>query len=394
MGILQTIADGAGDWWNNPLTQISMGLFATNSGNYGNPNIGQGVMTGMNNYASLQEQARKRAEEERLRQREQTLWDQQQSDRAAMMKATGGVPLDVYKFKNPQLDPDEISFDQWMKMTPAEQSAYIAFRNTRSTGSNDTSNIRDLNHLIALEKKYPPTKDDQGNTIDHPYVRIFKEQLARSQWFNAGTAHVNSANGQSIKIDHAGKKIDEAEGAAIAERLLAFPQAMQAAASYRSAAVDQLDDVNRLLGITEPGTTGFNSYLSSIPMTDANAWMNLRDTIVSNIAMEKMAQLKELSATGSTGFGALSEKELKLLMDFRGSLEQSQRPEDIKRILERYADHLEGAKSRYERAMQQEVEWYEKNKGNFRKDNQVDTSAYKNDKPRSVSDIRNDPRYK
>ncbi len=374
MGLLQTIADGASDWWNNPLTQIGMGLFSTNTGNYGNPNIGAGISTGMNNYASLMEQARQRKleEEERQRQRtlqerDDTLWGQQQSDRQAIMKATGGIPLDAYS----KLNPSEVDFSQWSKMTPEQRRAYeqyLMLQRLNSTNDWRTKEIKNEQYREQLVKQY--------GSEDHPAVKRFDEAIRKSQWLNTGTAFVNPFDLNSIDIDNKGKKIAEAEGAAVAERLLAFPKAMSAAAIAKQYAQDQKDDVLRLYNITDTGSTGWGALLTSIPMTDAANWARLRDTVVSNIAMEKMQELKMLSANGSTGFGALSEKELKILQDFRGDLSQTNDPKEIKRILERYSKHLSESADRFERAMQEEIEWYENNKKEFSPSNQVDTSKY------------------
>lgn len=91
-----------------------------------------------------------------------------------------------------------------------------------------------------------------------------------------------------------------------------------------------MSDLNELSDLTGYNTAGFGKWLNIIPMTDSKRWMTLRDTVTSNLALDKLMQLKSLSATGASGFGALSEKELRVLTDHLGNLEQANDPATIK----------------------------------------------------------------
>ena len=57
------------------------------------------------------------------------------------------------------------------------------------------------------------------------------------------------------------------------------------------------------------------------------------------IVLEAMAEARKGSKVGATGFGALSEKELKLLASTWGSLSQAQSPEQLKPVLDRLENH-------------------------------------------------------
>jgi hypothetical protein len=61
---------------------------------------------------------------------------------------------------------------------------------------------------------------------------------------------------------------------------------------------------------------GLNQAVSSvIPWTDAKALSNLVSSLNSEKAIGTLEELKSQSRTGATGFGALSEKELTLLLN-------------------------------------------------------------------------------
>ena len=110
--------------------------------------------------------------------------------------------------------------------------------------------------------------------------------------------------------------------------------------------------LNEMSGLVKHDTAGFGSWLRTTPLTDATYVSELKSTIQSRLALAKMMSLKSASSTGSTGFGALSEKELKLLTDFQGSLALAQDPKDIKRVLMKIYNHLEHQNSMYDRKLQ------------------------------------------
>lgn len=56
---------------------------------------------------------------------------------------------------------------------------------------------------------------------------------------------------------------------------------------------------------------------------------NMHKTLISNVALRTMQDLKAASATGATGFGALSEKELQVLQDSIGNLRLSSTKDEL-----------------------------------------------------------------
>ena len=116
--------------------------------------------------------------------------------------------------------------------------------------------------------------------------------------------------------------------------------------------------LNEMSGLAKHDTVGFGSWLRKTPLADATYVAELKSTIQSRLALAKMMALKAASSTGSTGFGALSEKELKLLTDYQGSLALAQNPEDIKKVILKIYNHLEHSNSEYSKKLQRNKEKY------------------------------------
>lgn len=107
---------------------------------------------------------------------------------------------------------------------------------------------------------------------------------------------------------------------------------------------DSMNDL-KAPGWPAAGTTSIPFALS----TDSNAG-RLRahlTPITSGVALQRMQQLKQASATGSTGFGQLSEKELGVLVNNMGSLDPNKTAPDI------LANNLQTIKQQYQAFMDQ-----------------------------------------
>lgn len=93
--------------------------------------------------------------------------------------------------------------------------------------------------------------------------------------------------------------------------------------------------------------TGWGSFLKGLPGTDANALSKSIDTIKANIGIDKMNEMRQNSATGATGLGAMSDFENRLLQSTLASLDQDQDPATLSRNLRRvraiYSGLLDGS---------------------------------------------------
>ncbi|BAQ84590.1 hypothetical protein [uncultured Mediterranean phage uvMED] len=89
------------------------------------------------------------------------------------------------------------------------------------------------------------------------------------------------------------------------------------------------DAISRAFPIIGPFSTGFGSYLKSVPLTDAKSLDTLFTTIKANIGFDKLQAMREASPTGGA-LGQVSNQELSSLQSVFGNLDQSQDDEQLK----------------------------------------------------------------
>ena len=196
--------------------------------------------------------------------------------------------------------------------------------------------------------------DAKGKVITHglPYD-------PRNPYLDIGTGYVDPNDPEgTIQKRLAQQKFEEKRG--ISDQ--AFYDDFTAETSVIEESVYENNETKRLLnemsGLTTHDTVGFGSWLRKTPLSDAAYVAELKSTIQSRLALAKMMALKAASSTGSTGFGALSEKELKLLTDYQGSLALAQSPDDIKNVILKIYNHLEHSNSEYGKKLQRNKEKY------------------------------------
>lgn len=129
-------------------------------------------------------------------------------------------------------------------------------------------------------------------------------------------------------------------------------------------------------------TTGFASLANKIPHMGPIAWKEAKDVIVSRLAVDKMAELKAMSSTGSTGFGALSQKELETLQKQLGSLEQAQAPKDIQRNITQILRLLSKSEAKFNKVAEDEIKWYNRNRLPHQEEYKAESSG-----PKAISDM-------
>jgi hypothetical protein len=104
-----------------------------------------------------------------------------------------------------------------------------------------------------------------------------------------------------------------------------------------------MDEMDRLLNLVEESpsmTTGFGTFLSKIPTTDARNAQRLADTIKGNIGFDRLQRMREESPTGGA-LGQVAVQELMALQSTMGSLDLGQDAETVKynvnRLKQQYA---------------------------------------------------------
>ena len=77
---------------------------------------------------------------------------------------------------------------------------------------------------------------------------------------------------------------------------------------------------------------GYGSYLQNLPNTEAIKFKGYLDTIKANLGYEELQNMRDNSPTGGA-LGAISERETTFLQSMQASLDQAQKPEDLRKIL-------------------------------------------------------------
>ena len=106
--------------------------------------------------------------------------------------------------------------------------------------------------------------------------------------------------------------------------------------------------------LISPYTTGYGSFLSALPLTDAKTLQNNINTIKSNLAFAQLTALKEASKTGASGLGAVTRNEFEALQSTISQLDPQSKnfASDLDRIDKAYTrllNQLEGKTERAER---------------------------------------------
>jgi hypothetical protein len=81
-----------------------------------------------------------------------------------------------------------------------------------------------------------------------------------------------------------------------------------------------LDTIKQTKGLVSKSTTGFGSYLSGIPTTEAMTLADNTEQIKASVALTKLMEMKKESKTGASGLGALNIKELETIQSILGKL--------------------------------------------------------------------------
>lgn len=143
-----------------------------------------------------------------------------------------------------------------------------------------------------------------------------------------------------------------------ATRLTEFFETADAAEETLLFAQNRRDDIQKLYADTNNFTTGPGSLLAGFVFTDAADWKRLQETVVSNIGLAKIMDLKAGSKQGATGLGALNEEELLMLQRHAGNLAGATNPAEMKRILRRLDRDLKGMQDRRMRGLSRELIFY------------------------------------
>lgn len=186
-----------------------------------------------------------------------------------------------------------------------------------------------------------------------------QQQQARDAWrsqtyLNQGTQFApTTGQGPAVPIYNQQAASEKAQGAGYGKAQSDYVTGYGAMRDVEDDFISNLRETKALIseagnnaGITN---TGWMSYLDQIPATDARTMTNLVETIQSRVAMDQMMNLKAASPTGSTGFGALSQKELSVLQDYLGKIDTKAKPAVVKRQMRRVFTMMDNMEKRYDK---------------------------------------------
>jgi hypothetical protein len=120
----------------------------------------------------------------------------------------------------------------------------------------------------------------------------------------------------------------------------AFVKTQETEKKSNDAAMARTQEAELVIGkidsaLSKVGRTsaGVGSYLAGIPGTKATDLESDLDTINSSLGLGKLMELKNNSKAGASGMGALSDKEMNLLISAVTSLKQKQSPDQLRKNL-------------------------------------------------------------
>jgi hypothetical protein len=240
------------------------------------------------------------------------------------IRKEGLSQLSQYQQKrNSTKDGDGVSMEQYLAMTDAEKREVDAFRKF-----NRPTAIQKADRLL-----------EAGAKSAEAYIAEARA-LGMDNWVDLGdhlenTILVGLPRDQQIRLrkEIAAVKAKEKVGVEQGQFVADYGVAMASGDTMWDDLDYSIEVLSDLAGMTDYSTTGFASWLAGVPAMSATEWRDKRDTLVARLGLGKLMELKAGSSTGSSGLGALSEKELKVLQDFYGNLNQAKTPRKIKREL-------------------------------------------------------------
>ena len=218
--------------------------------------------------------------------------------------------------------------------------------------------------IVAATKWY--MGDDWEKATLEERQQAMRDVKRQRQFVQTETDYIdpyNRRNNISRNLIQGG--VDKDRAPVIARRLNEFYEDVNQTEFFLENTQTQRERVQQLYRNVE-GNTGWWALAASIPDIKSEGgsreWQQIRDTVVSNIGLDKILDLKASSAQGATGLGALNEKELEMLQKHKGSLEQANSPEALRRVLLQMDRDMDLLQKRRMRALQRERAWYNRNK--------------------------------
>jgi len=146
-------------------------------------------------------------------------------------------------------------------------------------------------------------------------------------------------------------KIPQTTGTAGGVSTIQTPQSQEAQVSQAEALnelTSRTKDIRDVIGETKKlisgYTTGYGSFLSVLPLTDAKTLQNNLESIKANLSLSQLTALKEASKTGASGLGQVTRNEFDALQSTIAKLDPQSKT---------FADDLDKVDRTYSRLLKQ-----------------------------------------
>lgn len=150
----------------------------------------------------------------------------------------------------------------------------------------------------------------------------------------------------------AGEAGQKVMGKETAELRFSMPKAQAALESTAAKTNIVREKIRQAIPMVNNWTAGYGSVLANWPATEAGTLKGIVDTIIANLGFDELAEMRANSPTGGA-LGQVAVQELDMLQKAKGSLERSQKPEQVIKVLQELDQFYAQAGPRRQRAFQQ-----------------------------------------
>ena len=241
----------------------------------------------------------------------------------------------------------------------AESQATIGLREAQAKKANEyqmasTSSERNRKLIseadVALQEGKPLTAQ-QESALRYQVAQELKPKVFR----DANTGELTTIDPLNIGLaaPNVAKylKIPQTTGTAGGVSTIQTPQSQEQQVS-QAEALNELKnrtlDVKNVIGDTKKlisgYTTGYGSFLSVLPLTDAKTLQNNLESIKANLSLSQLTALKEASKTGASGLGQVTRNEFDALQSTIAKLDPQSKT---------FADDLDKVDKTYARLLKQ-----------------------------------------
>jgi hypothetical protein len=241
----------------------------------------------------------------------------------------------------------------------AESAATIGLREAQAKKANEyqmatTSSERNRKLIseadVAL-KEGRPLSATQESALRYQVAQELKQKIFR----DSTTGELTTIDPLNIGLaaPNVAKflKLAETTGTAGGVTTIQTPQSQEAQVSQAEALnelTNRTKDIRDVIGETKKlisgYTTGYGSFLSVLPLTDAKTLQNNLESIKANLSLSQLTALKEASKTGASGLGQVTRNEFDALQSTIAKLDPQSKT---------FADDLDKVDRTYSRLLKQ-----------------------------------------